>query len=202
LSGNVALTGDSAIEFKGGQINTIATSATLSLLGNDAFLEDSTAPGSNSALTGLASISAGATFALDDRASVTTGALVNDGSIQIDNNSGDDGGSTLSIGGALTNTGTLQIGRSLALSSSAVSVTAKSFVNSGTVGLGTAGLGGSLAALNVSGAITNNGSIGIVSDTFSSTRAFRLGRPSTEAHTSTTSATRSSSSRRSPSPPR
>ena len=57
------------------------------LNGNDAFIEDSTALGSNSALTGLASIGAGATFDLENNAAVsTTGALVNDGTVDLDAN--------------------------------------------------------------------------------------------------------------------
>ena len=60
LSGYVRLAGDSAIEFESGQITSLAANAHLGLNGNDAFIEDSTALGSNSALTGLASIGAGA----------------------------------------------------------------------------------------------------------------------------------------------
>jgi hypothetical protein len=61
----------------------------LHLNGNDAFVEDSTALGSNSALTGLASIGSGATFDLANKASVsTTGALANDGTVNIDANAG------------------------------------------------------------------------------------------------------------------
>ena len=57
----------------------IAAGAQLTLYGNDAFIEDSTALGSNSALTGLASIIAGV-LDLENGASVsTTGALANDG---------------------------------------------------------------------------------------------------------------------------
>ena len=52
LSGNVQLCGDSAIEFTSGQITSMAAGR-LVLNGNDAFIEDSTALGSNSALTGL-----------------------------------------------------------------------------------------------------------------------------------------------------
>ena len=54
LSGYVELSGDSAIEFASGQITSLAAGALLILYGNDAFIEDSTALGSNSALTGLA----------------------------------------------------------------------------------------------------------------------------------------------------
>ena len=45
LSGNVRLTRDSAIEFKSGQITSLAAGAQLRLNGNDAFIEDSTARG-------------------------------------------------------------------------------------------------------------------------------------------------------------
>src|SRR5208337_4220273 len=59
LSGYVQLDGDSAIEFKSGQISTIGAGSRLTLLGNSAFIEDSTALGSNSTLTGLADIAGG-----------------------------------------------------------------------------------------------------------------------------------------------
>ena len=54
LSGYVHLSGDSAIEFASGEITSLADCAYLHLIGSDAFIEDSTALGSNSALTGLA----------------------------------------------------------------------------------------------------------------------------------------------------
>jgi hypothetical protein len=98
LSGHVRLTGDSAIEFKSGQITSLA--GQLRLNGNDAFIEDSKALGSNSALMGLASIGAGAMLELENGASVsTTGSLVNDGHIHLDTNAGD-GGSSLTLAGA------------------------------------------------------------------------------------------------------
>jgi fibronectin-binding autotransporter adhesin len=178
LSGYVGVGGDSAIEFTSGQITTIAAGASLSLSGNDAFIEDSTALDSNSALaladiagglnlsngaslsTGALTIGSGATLSFSD-ASLSTGALTNSGSIGIDSYAS--GGSTLSIGGVLTNTGTLHIGGEGGYFSPSDSVTAKSFVNSGTVGL--EGQGTSLAVLNVTGTITNNGSISITTDT-------------------------------------
>jgi filamentous hemagglutinin len=107
----------------------------LVLYGNDALIEDSTALGSNSALTRLADIA---------------------GQLYLEN------GASVSTTGALTNTGTLVLGANSF--SSTESVTAKSLVNSGTVDLA-GGNGGSLATLNVSGAITNNGSISISIDT-------------------------------------
>ena len=131
LSGHVRLTGDSAVEFASGQITSLAANAQLHLNGNDAFIEDSTALGSNSALTGLASIGAGATFDLEDGAAVSTaGALANDGTIRLDIVGGD-GGSSLTVAGALTNSGSLTIGN--ATLSASDEVTAASLDNTGSI---------------------------------------------------------------------
>jgi hypothetical protein len=128
----------------------------LHLNGKDAFIEDSTALGSNSALTGLASIGVGATLDLGFKAVVsTTGALVNDGTVNLF------GGSKLTVAGTLTNSDNLDIGNSHLVASA--SVTANSLVNIGAVDL--TGNGPNFAALNVSGATTNNGSISITNDT-------------------------------------
>jgi hypothetical protein len=117
LSGYARLAGDSAIEFASGQITSLVAGAHLGLVGNKAFVEDSTAQGSNSALAGLASIGQGALFALHDGATVsTTGALSNDGHIDLDTGAGD-GGSSLTVAGTLTNNRFLTIGNS-ALSAS------------------------------------------------------------------------------------
>jgi hypothetical protein len=161
LTGSVDLYYDSAVEFLSGQISTIAAASELTLYGNNAFVEDSTALGSNSALAGLANVS-GSLYLRAGASVSTTGPLADSGLLSLDPNYGD-GGSTLSIAGAdgLTNTGTLNIG-SNGLSSSD-SVTANSFVNSGTVDL--TGRGTNFAALNVSGATTNKGSISIATDT-------------------------------------
>ena len=141
----VQLSGDSAIEFASGQITSLADGAQLHLNGNDAFIEDSTALGSNSALTGLASIGAGATFDLENGASVsTTGALVNDGTVDLDLDCGD-GGSSLTVAGALTNSGGLSIGNA-ALSASD-KVTAASLDNTGSIDL--TGSGANQALLDV-----------------------------------------------------
>jgi hypothetical protein len=75
----------------------------LVLNGNDAFIEDSTALGSNSALTALSNISG--TLDLEGGALVsTTGAVANSGDVRLAGT-----GSTLSIAGALTNNGTISI---------------------------------------------------------------------------------------------
>jgi hypothetical protein len=107
LSGHVRLTNDSAIEFGSGQITSLAAGAQLHLNGSDAFIEDSSALGSNSALTGLASIGKGAGLDLGNGASLsTTGALDNDGSV-IDTNAGD-GVSSLTAA-ALDNKGSIEL---------------------------------------------------------------------------------------------
>ena len=174
LSGEVTLTGASAIEFASGQITSLAAGAILGLNGGNAFIEDSTAPGSNSALKGLALIGAGSIFGLENGAAVsTTGALVNDGNVSIDaggssltvggtlTNTGalrmGGSGSSLTVGGTLTNTGALRMGGSagLFLSSSKVSTTA--LTNTGLISL--TGTDAAPALLDVSGATTNNGSI-------------------------------------------
>jgi hypothetical protein len=149
LSGGVSLSGDSAIEFMSGQITSLAASAQLHLNGSDALIEDSSAPGSNSALTGLASIGAGAIFGLHNKAAVsTTGSLVNDGNIRLDFVDGD-GGSRLTLAGALTNSGSLSIGN--ATLSGSDKVTTASLDNTGFIRL--AGSSANQALLDVTAGV-------------------------------------------------
>ncbi len=163
LSGEVDLDGDSAIEFASGEITSLAANSQLNLIGSNAFIEDSTALGSNSALTGLASIGAGTWFYLQNGTSVsTTGALVNDGHVLLDVLA-DSGGSSLTVAGALTNNSSLLIGNGV--TSASDEVTAASLDNTNTGAIELAGNGATLATLNVSGATTNDGSIQIASDT-------------------------------------
>ena len=157
LSGNVYLTGDSAIEFASGQITSLAANAQLQLNGSDAFIEDSTALGKNSALTGLASIGPGASLALHDGAAVsTTGALVNDGGVFLDFFGGD-GGSSLTVAGTLTNSGNLSIG---ALSASD-KVTAAALDNTGRIYL--IGSSADQALLDVTAGSAGFGAAGVLS---------------------------------------
>jgi probable HAF family extracellular repeat protein len=161
LSGHVRLVGDSAVEFASGEITSLAANAGLHLNGSDAFIEDSKALGSNSALMGLASIGAGAVLGLHNEATVsTTASLVNDGRIRLDIVDGD-GGSSLTVAETLTNSGILRIGNTTLSASD--KVTAASLENKGRIYL--TGAGTNLAALDVSGATTNNGSISIAHDT-------------------------------------
>ena len=148
LSGYVRLVGDSAVEFKSGQITSVAANAQLHLNGSDAVIEDTTAPGSNSALNGLALIGAGAIFGIHNKAAVsTTGALVNDGHINLDFDAGD-GGSSLTLAGALTNSGIVHIGN--AHLSASDKVTAESLDNTGSIQL--TGSGANQALLDVTAA--------------------------------------------------
>jgi hypothetical protein len=142
VRGYVRLVGDSAIEFESGEITSLAAHTQLHLNGNDAFIEDSTALGSNSALTGLASIGDGAIFALHNNAAVSTsGALDNKGDIRLDFVGGD-GGSSLTVGGTLTvsnvgkfNAGELDIGNTTLSASDKVTATALDNSSRGTIQL-------------------------------------------------------------------
>jgi hypothetical protein len=155
LSGYVRLAGDSAIEFKGGQISTIAAFANLQLLGNNAFIEDSTALGSNSALTGLATIAG--VFDLENKAAVSTsGALVNDGQVYLDTVGG---GSSLTLAGALTNSQNLNIGNTTLSASD--NVTATSLDNTGSINL--TGSGADQALLDVTAGSAGFGTAGVLS---------------------------------------
>ena len=164
VSGTVELSGDSAVEFKSGQITSVAGGAVLELSGNDAFVEDSTALGSNSALTGLALISAGAIFDLHDGAAVsTTGALVNDDYFSLDADPGD-GGSTMTVAGTLTNSGYPNNG-SLIIGNTTLSasdkVAASSLDNTGSINL--TGSSANQALLDVTACSAGFGAAGVLS---------------------------------------
>jgi hypothetical protein len=138
LSGEVSIAGDAGIQFAYGKISTIASQSALSLSGPLAFIADSSAPSTDSALTGLKNVEGTLSLA-NGAALATSGALVNASMIQIDTNgSGSvrpilneamarpnskigsgplggnqfEGGSSLTIGGVLTNDGLLGIGNS------------------------------------------------------------------------------------------
>jgi hypothetical protein len=157
LSGYARLAGDSAIEFESGEITSLAAGAHLGLNGNEAFVEDGTSLGSNSALAGLASIGLGASLSLHDEAAVSTdGALVNDGHIRLDVDAGN-GGSSLTLAGALTNSGSLSIGNTTLSASD--EVTAASLDNTGKIYL--RGSGANQALLDVIGSagFVNDGTV-------------------------------------------
>jgi hypothetical protein len=162
----VQLSADSAIEFASGQITTIAQGASLTLFGNNAFIEDGTALGSNSALTGLSEV-AGGSLTVDDGASVSTnGSLINNGNngsgigISLDAAFGDDGGgSSLTVGGTLTNNAILFVGNAKLLGGPDM-VTAASLANTSTIDL--TGASGHQALFDVTTGAAGFGTAGTV----------------------------------------
>jgi hypothetical protein len=136
LTGTVNLSGDALLEFASSQITTIAANSGLNINGPDAFLADASNTSSNSALTGLTTITGG--LNLEDIAPLTTtGALTNTNELQVDTGY-QAGGSTLHIGGALTNDGTVDIGTGGLSASTTVTATAlTNFIgtNLGTINL-------------------------------------------------------------------
>ena len=105
-TGTVFLQNDALLEFKSGQITTV--NGELWLDGAKSFVADAGSTGSNSALTGLSTVSGN--FFLENGATVApTGnvSLTGNGVIELDgNNIGGPGGSSLTIGGNLSNTST------------------------------------------------------------------------------------------------
>jgi len=162
LSGTVSLAGDSAIEFKSGEITSLQANAQLHLVGSHACVEDSTGLRSSSALTGLASIGAGGWLDLQNGASVSTdGALANDGALSLDT-AGGDGGSSLTVGGTLTNDGASVISIGSRALSASDEMTATSLDNTGFIQL--TGSGANQALLDVSGS-AGFGTAGVLSGT-------------------------------------
>ena len=106
VSGNVEVEGDASIQFASGEITTIDAGGKLGLFGPRATVADAKTPTTNSALTGLANITG--ELDLDDGANIsTTGNLVNNGTVEIDQN---EDGSTLTVKQTLTNRGEMFIG--------------------------------------------------------------------------------------------
>ncbi len=160
LTGQVNLSDDALIEFKGGQITTIAASGALRLIGSQAFVADASNTSSNSALKGLETVTG--VLELEKGATVkTSGDLANGGSIALDSYSGG-GGSLLNIKGTLTNSGTVSIGNSTLSANS--SLTAASVVNSGTIDAYGDAIDHINATLRSTGAFTNDGSVNFSND--------------------------------------
>ena len=108
-SGNVFLENGALLEFKSGQITTIAD-GTLTLDGAGSRVADAGKTGSNSALTGLTSCASGNLYLANGAKVATAGDLTTSdfnsggGSVQLDgNNPGGSGGSSMTIGGRLIN---------------------------------------------------------------------------------------------------
>jgi autotransporter passenger strand-loop-strand repeat protein len=184
LSSTITLFGPSLLEFASGGISSIAASGKLVVGGGQAFVADSGATSSNSALTGLGSVAGdfelqhGAALSLMGGLTVggnlnvdtvgnasgsvlgVAGDLTNSGTVNVGTGFNRDGGSTVTITGNLNNSGTLNIHDDTA---SATVVTAGALSNAGTINLvgDEFGDGTGAASLTVSGAASNNGTINI-----------------------------------------
>ena len=167
LSGAVTISGAGVVEFASGQIASIASGASLTLDGSQAFVADAGHLTSNSALLGLSSIAG--TLALDDGAAFSTSgavALLSSGAFDLDYvgpytyNSSYSGGSSLAVNGVLSNAGSLNIGSSAMTQTDTVTV--KGLVNTGTINLAGGASASAEALLNDTGA-AGFGTAGVLS---------------------------------------
>ena len=152
LSGIYNLSGNAVLEFASGGVTAISSAAQVTL--NDAnsgkaVVALSTAPTTNSALTGLAS-NAGVLILENGEALTTTAGLDNSYYLEVDQASGS-GGSSLTVGGTLTNEYYLYVGNTAL--TAATTVNAAALSNHGTVFL-YSGVAQS-ATLKVTGAFGN-----------------------------------------------
>ena len=175
LSGIYNLSGNALIEFGSGGVTGIGSGADVTLNGPKAVLALSSAPATDSALTGFAS-NAGQLILEDAPALTTTVGLDNSSTLEVDLSG--TGGSSLTIGGTLTNSGGLYIGSTglttattvtaaavtnsdlLELVSGTAAASLKvtgSFGNTATVEVDLGGTGGS--SLTVGGTLTNSGTL-------------------------------------------
>ena len=145
-TGQLHLSGHALVEFESGSIERIANGAAIVINGADAFVADSSSPGSNSALSGLAEnagrleLTAGATVGI-------VGDLGNNGSLYVDRTG--IGGSLLEIGGTLTNANGLYIGNGSATTQATVS--AGALVNTGYIEIN-GGAGATVSTLAIGSA--------------------------------------------------
>jgi hypothetical protein len=160
-------TGSAAMKFGSGGITAIGDGSSnqgdLFLTGSNAYAEVG-ATNSNSALTNLNKVASNGTLELWSGSSVTTsvGLTVSSGG-QVLVDSGNPGGSTLTVGGAYANSGALQVGNFKMGSTSTLNVNG-TFSNSasGSVKVEGGDTSGGNAVLNISGAaLTNSGTIAL-----------------------------------------
>jgi hypothetical protein len=167
-TGTVVLENDALLEFKSGQITTI--NGELLLDGAKSFVADAGSTSSNSALTGLTSVSGD--FVLENGARVATAAGANfsitgNGNVSVDGPMTEfgGGGSSLTVGGTLTNSTTnlngLDIGNTGITSADTVTVNgAGGFSNASSSGVFIEGSATVQATLNVANAAAGFGTAG------------------------------------------
>ena len=176
LTGNVNIGSDGLhagsqglLEFASGQITTIASASQLFLYGPHSYVADAGSTTSNSALTGLTTISGG--LVLQGGALVTASGGVHvftNAGVQVDTAFLGTANSTFAVGGLLTVDGSLSIGRE-AMTGDAL-VTADSLAGTGTISVNgdvgavstgklivnsAAGMGGAVGHLTASVTVKN-----------------------------------------------
>ncbi len=131
--------GPAEILFASGSIQTIATSATISVWGQ-AYVADAATPNTNSALDDLASIAG--TLSIDFGASVSiSGDLDVTGFLGVDEHQFDgfnnSGGSSLKVAGTLTNSATVTLGNGVLSGPAVLTVGALDNTSAGTINIET-----------------------------------------------------------------
>ena len=156
LAFNLAVFGNSLMEYGSGQIGTIASGVSLELDGPNGFVADASATTSNSALTGLAE-NDGSLHILNGASAGIAGNFLNTGGISLDGDGyATEGGSTLTVAGTLTNTNAITVGPPSGNLSANVTLAADVVANSGAIDL----FGGThQALLSVTGTVANTAHI-------------------------------------------
>jgi Tfp pilus assembly major pilin PilA len=161
LSSTVTLFGPSLLEFASGGISSIAASGKLVVGGGQAFVADSGATSSDSALTGLTSVAGD--FELQRGAAMTlSGGLTLGGSLNIDTIGGA-AGSQLGVSGDLTNSGTVNVGTGFNRDGGSTVTISGNLLNSGTLNIHDDTANATVVTAN---ALTTVGTINLVGDEF------------------------------------
>ena len=161
LSSSITLFGPSLLEFASGGISSIAASGKLIVGGGQAFVADSGATSSNSALTGLSNVAGD--FELQHGAALSlSGGLTVSGSLNVDTDS-NSSASKLGVGGDLTNSGTVNIGTGFAGDGGSTVTISGNLNNSGTLNIHDDTATATVVTAN---ALTAVGTINLVGDEF------------------------------------
>ena len=160
IAGNSNTNGATATLELGNGITGIAANSDLLLLNSNSQVDLAGSTGSNSALTGLASVAG--TLQLESGSALSTNGgidIAGGGTVAVDETTSTAGGSSLTVNGTLTNAGTFSLGSG----GSGPAITSDAFV-SGFDNSGTATIGGGSAnspLLTVNGPASNSGTVTI-----------------------------------------
>ena len=153
LTGSISLSGYATLNYAGGGIGSIGSTASLRLDGPNAQISVTGRTGSESALAGL-TVNAGL-FNLDDGASLSVAVFNNLGDLDLDAGS-TAGGSRFSVTGLAMNSGSLMIGNAGVTTPDSVML--GRVINTGAISLD----GGS--SLSVAGTLSNYGHLAVAAD--------------------------------------